>query len=121
MQLVYHTQHPQTCTLELHSQYGHSQGGLNGIAFHENATQQWDLSLHICSGLNGDLLAIPGRLCGKHAQGINSMDPVGHPISCLAYMSDKIAATSLNVHNARQNWMCHTMATTRMLSKSGSG
>ncbi len=47
-------------------QYRHSQGGLNAIIFHENTTQSWDLSLHTCSCLIGDLAAVRNHNLSHH-------------------------------------------------------
>ena len=38
--------------------YGHASGGLTGLTLKPSAVARWALSLHICSQLRGDLVAM---------------------------------------------------------------
>lgn len=107
--------------------YGHSQGGLTGITLNDNATQRWALGLHSCSRLLGDIASMrkhtpqsisrhkeesPGRmqadasdrrkLCEKLGQCIDPLNPEGHSSTLFNIVSEKMAESSVNVHNAVQ-------------------
>ena len=45
--------------------YGHQAGGLRGLALKPSAVTRWALSLHTCSQLRGDLLAMKDNQTNK--------------------------------------------------------
>ena len=49
--------------------YGHQAGGLTGLTLKPSAVIRWALSLHTCSQLRGDLLAMKDKQDNHNSQG----------------------------------------------------